>query len=278
MGDIPRHEVDWEYGLDVLDYKNYIAVNYTLIRKFGLHAAILAAEFLSEARYWKGRGKLDDGWFFSTVENVEMRTGLSAYYQREAIKELEKARLVEVKYKGAPRKRFVRVNGERVVREANDENRPVVNDQSLTQCTTGRQPSERLAVNPVHDNKYKEQLEEEIKDKKDSDEDVAVFKAVIDYLNEKTGKKFTCGKSNIRHIRARLKEGRTIDDFRHVIDVKCADWLGDQKWSKFLRPETLFGSKFEGYLNEDLPKPSYDTSQYSLEHFNVEYRGEDSGT
>lgn len=76
-------------------------------------------------------------------------------------------------------------------------------------------------------------------------------KAIIDYLNEKVGTRYRSASKNTRsHINARLKEGYTLDDFKTVIDKKTKEWLNDRKMSKYLRPETLFGSKFEGYLNE----------------------------
>ena len=50
-------------------------------------------------------------------------------------------------------------------------------------------------------------------------------------------------------IRARINEGFTFEDFKKVIDIKCKSWKKTE-WEKFLRPETLFGTKFEGYLNE----------------------------
>ena len=49
-------------------------------------------------------------------------------------------------------------------------------------------------------------------------------------------------------INARLNEGFTLDNFKTVIDKKCAEWIGTE-YEKYLRPETLFGTKFEGYLN-----------------------------
>lgn len=77
---------------------------------------------------------------------------------------------------------------------------------------------------------------------------------VIDYLNEKTGSNYRASsKANQRHIQARLNEGYTIDDFKKVIDNKCASWQGTE-YEQYLRPETLFGAKFESYLNEK-PKP-----------------------
>jgi len=74
---------------------------------------------------------------------------------------------------------------------------------------------------------------------------------IISYLNKKTGKHYQPDKeTNRKWIRARWREGFRIDDFRRVIDNKCSDWLNDVVNDKFLRPETLFGNKFEGYLNQ----------------------------
>lgn len=77
------------------------------------------------------------------------------------------------------------------------------------------------------------------------------YKVIIDYLNQKANKKFkhTSQKTQTL-IKARFKEKFTLDDFKQVIDIKTAQWLADPKMSVYLRPETLFGTKFEGYLNE----------------------------
>lgn len=80
---------------------------------------------------------------------------------------------------------------------------------------------------------------------------------IIDHLNTRTGKKFStkCA-GTIKHIEALLAEGRTVDDFKHVIDVKASKWLGDPKMDDFLRPDTLFRpGHFESYLNERLIQP-----------------------
>lgn len=81
-----------------------------------------------------------------------------------------------------------------------------------------------------------------------------IYKAVIDYLNSKTGQSFRSGtKATQQHINARLAEGFKQEDFMRVIDNMCADWTGTE-WEKYLRPSTLFGSKFENYLNRS-PQP-----------------------
>ena len=73
---------------------------------------------------------------------------------------------------------------------------------------------------------------------------------IIEILNKKLNSKFTTkNKATIRHIKARLSEGYTIEDFEKVINKKYEDWHGTEM-QKYLRPETLFGTKFESYLNE----------------------------
>lgn len=95
---------------------------------------------------------------------------------------------------------------------------------------------------------------EEERDKEEDIDNISPSKAVsqiVSFLNEKAGTKYkpTTAKT-ISLIRARLKDGFTIDDFRYVIGNKCAEWLNDPKMQRYLRPETLFGTKFEAYLNE----------------------------
>ena len=85
-----------------------------------------------------------------------------------------------------------------------------------------------------------------------ADRFTAEYREIIDYLNEKTGKKFSArSRVNQGHMSARLKEGFTVEDFKRVIDIKCFQWKDDAKMAKFLRPETLFGTKFDRYLNEE---------------------------
>lgn len=74
---------------------------------------------------------------------------------------------------------------------------------------------------------------------------------IIDYLNSKLGTKYRVNsKLTSSHINARLEEGYTVDDFKRVIDSKILKWGSDIKMSQYLTPDTLFGVKFEKYVNE----------------------------
>ena len=87
------------------------------------------------------------------------------------------------------------------------------------------------------------------KDHNKSFEKKDIYCAIIDHLNTKTGMHYKAGsKATQTHINARLEEGFTVEDFKTVIDKKFAEWDGTE-FAKFLRPATLFGTKFEGYLN-----------------------------
>lgn len=74
---------------------------------------------------------------------------------------------------------------------------------------------------------------------------------IIDYLNLKANKRYRyTSKSTNMLINNRTRDGFTVEDFKKVIDTKCNQWLNNEKMKIYLRPETLFGHKFESYLNE----------------------------
>jgi uncharacterized phage protein (TIGR02220 family) len=90
----------------------------------------------------------------------------------------------------------------------------------------------------------------ELEEEKEREEDKKIYIDVVAYLNEKAGTKYRASSERTKEkIRARVAEGFTLEDFKTVIDNKCAEWLNTD-YAKFLRPETLFGPKFEGYLNQ----------------------------
>lgn len=90
-------------------------------------------------------------------------------------------------------------------------------------------------------------LDKDIDKEKELDKEIYI--SIVDYLNQKTGSNYRAKTAKTQSlIKARLNEGFTEEDFKAVIDKKCAEWIGTE-WEKYLRPETLFGNKFESYLN-----------------------------
>ena len=105
-----------------------------------------------------------------------------------------------------------------------------------------------------------------------------VYEEIIEFLNQTTGKDYKPNSvSNRKYITSRLNDGFTIDDFKKVIQVKSVNWLGNSM-EQYLRPETLFSSKFESYLNENIIsnspnsnlKNAYDQVSLATEYYNRE--------
>ncbi|MBD8006534.1 phage replisome organizer N-terminal domain-containing protein [Bacillus norwichensis] len=89
------------------------------------------------------------------------------------------------------------------------------------------------------------------RDDADKDIDNIPYVEIVHYLNNAVN-------TNYRHttkktkelIKALWNEGFRLEDFKTVINIKCKEWLFNENMNKFLRPETLFGTKFESYLNQ----------------------------
>lgn len=75
------------------------------------------------------------------------------------------------------------------------------------------------------------------------------YAEIISYLNQVTGKSFKNVETHKKLIRARWNEKATLSDFKRVIDNKSSEWL-ETDMAKYLQPSTLFGSKFDQYLNQ----------------------------
>ena len=85
---------------------------------------------------------------------------------------------------------------------------------------------------------------------------LSICKEVISYLNLKAKKNFKVDTaSHQKFIKARLKEGYVLEDFKKVVDVMVAKWKGTE-YEQYLQPQTLFGNKMDNYLNHPMPKRS----------------------
>lgn len=103
--------------LQLICSDNFIAVNKTLIKELGIEPALLLGELASEAVYWNGQELTEEGYFYSTVENVEERTTLTAYQQRKALSLLQEKGIVTViSKKGSPPKRYIQIDEDAILK------------------------------------------------------------------------------------------------------------------------------------------------------------------
>jgi len=108
---------------------------------------------------------------------------------------------------------------------------------------TERKPSAKRNTNRAQTASINKLNETETKDN-------IPFREIVDFLNQAAGTNYKhSGKRTRDHITARWNDGNRLPDFEMVITKKVAEWNGTE-YAKYLRPETLFGPKFEGYLNQ----------------------------
>lgn len=95
------------------------------------------------------------------------------------------------------------------------------------------------------------------------------YERIINHLNERTGKRFRSQTLEHRKwMNHPINEGYTVDDMIKVIDIMCDKWLPEAKMHRYLRPETLFGNKFAGYLNSAaVDKKTEENTSFSTDDF-----------
>ena len=100
----------------LLSNDGYIILNKRLVIELGLDEALIIGELAAEYNYWEQSGELTDGYFYSTIENISKNIGMSDYRQRECLKRLEKAGFINIKVKGVPPKRFIKINEDAILK------------------------------------------------------------------------------------------------------------------------------------------------------------------
>lgn len=133
---------------------NYGLYNKTLAKKLGLHESIFLGEIISEYDYWSKRGELtDDGYFYSTLENVTEATTLSDYQQRSIVKHLIQLHIIDMKIAGMPAKRYFKINEEDLYNVLIEEDIPeVIENPNLTELTASSKESKEQDLNSVNTN------------------------------------------------------------------------------------------------------------------------------
>lgn len=218
---------------------------------FKLTGDLTTAVLLNQIVFYSDKSKRTDGFFYKTYKEWEEEICLTERQVRYSTKKLIKEGLVETTLKKA--------NGAPTVHYKLDYNKLV--DSILTICQNpslqnvgihSDKTSESLTENTTEITTENTTLKDNISsDQKERSKDCIPYEDIISYLNEKAGKSYKHKTAKTRTlIKARFKDGFILEDFKQVIDIKTAQWLTDSNMNQYLRPETLFGTKFEGYLNE----------------------------
>ena len=225
----------------------------SLAREIGLNEAIM----LQQIHYWllKSGNEFEGAkWFYKTLEEWQTEFPFwSAMTIRRTLGSLEKQKIIKIgnyNKKKFDKTKWYTIDYQQVNR------RYVQNEQTMcSSCTDGYVQNEQ-----TYTREYTETTTENnnnVSEEKPSKVDwTDETRHIIDYLNKRSGKKWSVKtKKTVQLIHKLLDNGFTVEDFEKVIDFKCKQWLNNEEMNKYLRPETLFGGKFERYLNEAPARP-----------------------
>lgn len=211
-----------------------------------------SAALLNQMIYWSDRTSRKDGYFYKSYNEWYEELHLTEYQVRRATKKLKSFGFVDTALKKA--------NGAPTLHYKVDTKE--VSEWILKKLQNGNLRNSRMDSEETQESLT--EITTEITTKTTNNNILSPsstaypYKDVIDYLNQQTGKNYkSTTKKNQTVIRARTDEGFSLDDFKRVIDNKVAEWKGTNM-EKYLRPETLFGTKFEGYLNQELQPSGMD--------------------
>lgn len=230
--------------MDLLASDSYIIYNKEFAKKYSIESAILLGAMCGYQKGFKNEE------FYREQDKILEDTSLSLYGLRNATKELQSMGVLQITKKGLPAKHYYKIDEYKLAEILGIlSTRPIENDST-------REVENDMTINNNNDNNK------------------INYNIIVDYLNSKANTRYksTTPKTQTL-IKARIKEGFTIDDFKKAIDNKCNEWLGTE-WEKYLRPETLFGNKFESYLNSKNFKPKDSKASaraYTNEEFNSMY-------
>lgn len=222
-------------GVETIDFKRYP----------NLLNILFSYWFSQKENYTRIKNQYRRGEFELSVREIKNKFGITQYQAEKLIKLFVDKELLKPVNKGNSWKNksiyFNCIFSDSI----SDSNQTVsqtvkhsnINDLNIDNQTVSHTVSQTVSLNYKKDNIKKNYKKE-------------IYSRVITQLNELTGKNYRhTTKKTQAYIDARLNEDFTEEDFYRVIEIKCEEWL-DTKYEKYLRPETLFGSKFEGYLNQ----------------------------
>jgi uncharacterized phage protein (TIGR02220 family) len=221
----------------------------TLAIKIGLNESII----LQQIHYWLLTSKHDkDGkkWVYNTYKEWQMQMPFwSETTIKRTIKSLEdQGLLLSANYNSLKldKTKWYTIDYEKLA-EMEDDGKVFMGSQS------GRNGTSSVSDWPNEEAIMDKAIPESTtkSSSKNSTKKEIPFSEIISYLNKKINSNYRATTKKTKDlITARWNEGFAFEDFKRVIDLKTDEWLDDPKWNKYLRPETLFGSKFEAYCNQ----------------------------
>lgn len=188
-----------------------------------------------EEKQWQGL-KIERGQFVTSLGHLAEETGLTIRQVRTALSKLKDKELTS---KTTNRFTLITVVNYSTYQDSENQN----DKQNDKQMTNKRQTDDNQMTTTNKDNNN---------NKENNNNNNIYVVEILDHLNQRANKNFKASnKSTAGMINARLKEKYTVEDFKKIIDKKCADWLNDKQMNQYLRPSTLFRpSNFENYLQE----------------------------
>ncbi|AWK84056.1 conserved phage C-terminal domain-containing protein [Photobacterium damselae] len=221
------------------------------------HAAVLA-----QLVFWSNKSSRTDGWFYKSQVELGGELELSRDQVKRSVKylttnfgnaihtKLKKANGVPTTHYFIDIKALLALAGNEI-KDAPKPSGEVVKLSGQDCPMQGMGESTQSITDPNHirSTDPKDSLSSKLDETKPQPKNLGISKKVIAYLNEVTGSKFQCCKSNLNYINGRISDGYTLDDLCKVVSHKQIEWGSDAKMSQYLRPCTLFQpGKFAGYL------------------------------
>lgn len=218
----------------------------SLAREIGLNEAIM----LQQMHYWLIKSSHEfEGvkWFYKTLEDWQTEFPFwSTMTIRRTLSNLEKQKVIRVgnfNKKKFDKTKWYTIEYQCVNRRCVQYEQTMCSDRT-DGCVQFEQTYTREYTETTTENNVTEEKPLKVVWTEET-------KHIIDYLNKRTGKKYSVKtKKTAQLIHKLLDNGFTVEDFERVIDIKCKQWLNNEKMNQYLRPRTLFSEKFEDYLNE----------------------------
>lgn len=205
--------------VSLLASDNFLVINRDLLKMYGLNVTLMLCELASEYNYYSKEGKLEeDGLFFSTIDNISDKTGLSRYQQAEALKTLDQMGIVKTIVKGIPAKRYFKLDIEKLANKlANNSPSSLQKTDKLDVKKLATNNNNNIKIINKNNNKNREGQGAGVKEK-ESQEMERVYTHYLDKFGTTSGRYKLTDKRKAK-LRSRLQDcgaGMIIDAIDHA--------------------------------------------------------------